>query len=71
MLVLNTEESAVMDVIKKGKLPEDNVYLGSCHHCGTVVKFMRSEGELVFDQRDGDYIEIECPLCHTSICVNL
>ena len=60
-----------MEIIKKGKNPSDNEYTGECLNCGTKVKFKRHEGKLHNDQRDGDCVEVICPLCKNSIYVNL
>jgi len=60
-----------MEIIKKGKLPDDIAYKGECHYCGTIVRFKRSEGHVVYDQRDGNSVSVCCPLCHNNIYVSL
>lgn len=61
-----------MEIIEEGRLPEDKVYEGRCYHCNTRARFKRSEGKLVYDQRDGDYVEVKCPLpgCNHTIKVS-
>ena len=56
-----------MKIIKHGTAPGDNKHRATCHNCGTVIEFMQSEAERVFDQRDGDYLRIKCPVCPRDI----
>ena len=58
-----------MKIIRRGTLPTEKVYEGTCNHCDTVVEFQAKEAKLVSDQRDGDYYEIQCPVCGHTICV--
>ncbi len=62
-----------MKIIKEGKLPEDNEdneYDGTCHNCSTIIKFKQHEAKINYDQRDGDFLSIRCPLCNKYINVN-
>ena len=52
-----------MKIIKQGKLPETELYVITCRNCRTEFEFERGEGRYISDQRDGDSIEIACPLC--------
>ena len=60
-----------MEILKEGKNPSDKKYEGECHTCETLVSFKRSEAKYTPDQRDGDFLTVECPVCgdkiHTSI----
>lgn len=38
----------------------------TCKCCGSVIEAKRSEGRLVLDFRDGDFVVIRCPVCHTD-----
>ena len=58
-----------MKILRRGKKLEDEVMRGDCGHCGTWVEFSRGEAEYVFDQRDGDYVKVECPVCGRLIIV--
>ena len=56
-----------MFIIKRGKKPEDTVNRGTCNRCRTEVEFRRSEGEVTHDQRDGDFVSVDCPVCGHKI----
>lgn len=62
-----------MEIIETGKLPEKKVYTVRCPSCNTKFKFKQEEGNITFDQRDGNYIAITCPLegCGKSVTCNL
>lgn len=60
-----------MKIIKQGTLPKDRSYTTTCDNCDTKFSFKRSEGKYTLDQRDGEWIEIKCPLCKERICVTL
>jgi len=53
-----------MEIIQRGQKPEEKPYRVTCRTCDTVFEFLRSEAKYVPDQRDGDYVEINCPVCH-------
>lgn len=52
-----------MKIIKEGRPPEKKVYRGNCRYCETVIEFERIEATYRSDNRDGDYLEIQCPVC--------
>lgn len=52
----------MVEITKKGKLPSEKVYTASCRNCHTQFKFKQGEAEMVYDQRDGNYLKITCPL---------
>jgi endogenous inhibitor of DNA gyrase (YacG/DUF329 family) len=56
-----------MKILKKGKRPEDKVYHAECTNCNTEVEFKYSEAKHIFDQRDGDYLTVKCPVCKQFI----
>jgi len=58
-----------MEIIKKGKLPEDKSYRGECHNCKTIFKFNYNEGEYFSNQRDGAGFKVICPLCKEPLYV--
>lgn len=58
-----------MKIIKKGVKMCDRLYKMECGDCGTVFEFKEKEGKVVYDQRDGDYIEIKCPVCKEKCAV--
>ena len=52
-----------MKIIKQGSLPEDRPYRSVCRRCNAEFEFLEKEGEVVFDQRDGNFVKIKCPCC--------
>jgi hypothetical protein len=57
-------------IIRKGSLPESRKMELTCSNCKTVAEFTYSEGRPSSDQRDGNAICFECPLCHKDIWRN-
>ena len=60
-----------MKIISKGTIPKDRVYRVSCDSCSSKIEFIQGEGKIVYDQRDGNYISINCPVCTALITVAL
>lgn len=58
-----------MKIIKQGTLPGGKKYRATCNNCKTKFEFAAGEARLIFDQRDGDFYAIACPLC--SLTVNV
>ena len=56
-----------MLVLKQGTKPDEITHEGTCNHCGTVVSFERGEGRVTHDQRDGDFVTVDCPTCNSQI----
>lgn len=56
-----------MKIIKKGKLPEEREYMSTCRHCKTFFSFLKNEATYNYDQRDGDFLSIDCPLCKNKV----
>jgi endogenous inhibitor of DNA gyrase (YacG/DUF329 family) len=56
-----------MKILKRGKRPEDKVYRAECNNCGTEVEFKYTEAKHTFDQRDGDFLTVKCPVCKQPI----
>lgn len=61
-----------MRIVKEGKLPGEQEYRATCRRCGTLFVFLQSEAVLKGDQRDGDYLEVACPLkgCGAAVLVD-
>jgi len=49
-----------MKILKKGKLPKEEIYLGKCSACGCWFEINRYEGEWEED-RGQDYLTHMCP----------
>ncbi|MDP9837564.1 DNA-directed RNA polymerase subunit RPC12/RpoP [Neorhizobium huautlense] len=58
-------------ITKLGKLPGNEEHTGKCNHCKTEVKFKREAAKYHNDQRDGDYLEVACPLCSNPITTSV
>lgn len=56
-----------MKILKLGKPAGDEKFTATCNGCGTKVEFLKSETKYVNDPRDGDYWEIQCPVCPRRI----
>jgi hypothetical protein len=52
-----------MKIIKRGVIPECRVYHLYCTNCDTEFEFEQHEAKLTRDQRDGDFLTIQCPVC--------
>ena len=50
-----------------GKAFGDPLHRATCPGCGTKIEFLQGEAKHVNDQRDGDYLEIQCPVCPRRI----
>ncbi len=48
-----------MEIIRRGKLPEDRRWIGTCASCGTVA-------QATFDEIDYEK-NADCPLCGYSV----
>ena len=55
----------------QGKKPEDRVYTDQCNNCVTVFEYQRKEAKFVPDQRDGDFLSIDCPVCGHNVTRNV
>ena len=60
-----------MKVIKRGIPPDKQTFRAVCDVCKSHLEFARNEGKYHSDWRDGDYIEIKCPVCKKVISVNI
>lgn len=58
-------------IVKLGKLPSEKVYSGKCTNCKTEVEFKRGAANYVPDQRDGDMLQVSCPLCRFLISTSV
>lgn len=56
-----------MKILKEGKRPEATVHRGTCNWCDTEIEFARHEGTVTHDQREGDYVSVDCPVCGHSV----
>ena len=55
-----------MKIIKQGQPTETRTYQCTCRECGTVFEFEHHEAKFVFDQRDGNFLQLPCPIYGTQ-----
>ena len=58
-----------IEVITRGHLPENDQFEACCHKCKSDLRFLRGDAKLTFDQRDGDFVTIACPVCQSLVNV--
>jgi hypothetical protein len=60
-----------IEIIERGELPGEKQYEASCNLCRSRLKFLRADAKITYDQRDGDFLTITCPVClrpvHTAV----
>jgi len=55
-------------IIKHGVDPEAaKQHRVKCRNCGTVFEFAQDEAQTIPDQRDGDFMQITCPVCKRMV----
>lgn len=54
-----------MEIVKPGRYQMGPKWLAQleCRYCQAVFRFPRSEGTLVSDNPEGDYVSVKCPGC--------
>lgn len=65
----------MVEIIERGKLPEEQVFTAGCDYCGTRFRFKAKEAQRQEhpgdprDPRDYGYVSytIACPLCHKTV----
>ena len=60
-----------MEILFRGTPPSAREHTGTCSCCKTQVKFKQAEGKVTYDQRDGNYVAITCPVCGHPIMVSI
>lgn len=60
-----------IEIVYRGALPEAKKYEGACKYCRTVITFKREDARYRCDQRDGDYLEVQCPVCSRPITISV
>ena len=56
-----------MKVIKRGEIPETKPLNVTCNNCHSEIEFLPMEVKRVFDQRDGDFYQFDCPVCRKLV----
>lgn len=53
-----------MEIIFKGQVPGEQVWVGTCRNCKSRAKASQRElTNIVNDQRDGSHCWMTCPVC--------
>lgn len=52
-----------MKIVKKGVDPSLQLFRHECNNCKTIFEFIEWEAIQKYDQRDGNFLEINCPVC--------
>jgi len=60
---------ASVQVIRRGVIPGARLHDATCRNCDSALRFPESAARRVFDQRDGDYFEVPCPVCGNQVTV--
>lgn len=53
----------MVEIISRGRLPEEDLLRKTCQTCHTVFSFTIAEGTESYDQREGHTVTINCPVC--------
>lgn len=56
-----------MKIIKRGILPDEKDFRGTCSVCGTIAEAKQKELKVRSDQRDGDTASATCPICKNTM----
>jgi RNase P subunit RPR2 len=60
----------MVEVLQRGQKPSERTYTATCRTCNSQLRFKASEAKVTFDQRDGDFVSVECPVCSETVNVN-
>lgn len=56
-----------IEIVKRGKLPEEKVLHGTCIHCKTEIRCKASDAKPSPDPRDRSECFVSCPVCYRLI----
>jgi hypothetical protein len=60
-----------MKVIHQGNNPATVPLQCTCGQCRSVIEFLPFEAKRTFDQREGDFYSITCPVCQFTITTDV
>lgn len=60
-----------IEIVRPGITSAEIKYTAECYRCKCVVRFTGADGRVTSDQRDGDFINVTCPTCGTTISTAL
>jgi hypothetical protein len=64
-------EEQMVRIIKQGVPPTEKIYRAECYTCKSVLEFKQGEATYWPDQREGDHLTLLCPVCRSSVTVNV
>lgn len=56
-----------MKIIQRGTDPKSTPIRATCNNCQTVFEFHPIEAKYSYDQREGDFYSIDCPVCNKTV----
>lgn len=56
-----------MEILVRGKLPEEELFDADCLYCKTQVRFQRKEARYESSCRNESFLVITCPICGNLI----
>lgn len=56
-----------IEITKRGQLPEEVKYKLKCNNCKTEFTATIQDGKVTYDQRDGNFLTVACPLCNNPV----
>lgn len=57
-----------INIIKRGKLPSEDILKSTCNRCKSELEFTSADGEMVHDPRDGGVtVTVKCPVCGGNV----
>ena len=60
-----------MKIIEYGNDPDKVERRWTCRNCKSIIESALSEGSVTYDQRDGNYVTFDCPVCKTKNHISL
>lgn len=52
-----------MKIVKRGKPPEEKIWVGTCYRCKSVIEAQEKELRITYEQREGTSATAICPVC--------
>lgn len=59
-----------VEIIERGVPRGQPTFTTRCSGCDSKLKVSKGDGKLTFDQRDGDYVTVSCPVCQKSMTID-
>jgi len=59
-----------MEILKPGKTPLERQTQAKCFACKCQFRFKKKEGKEHLDQRERNFVSVDCPYCGETINVS-